>query len=215
MSKLSVKFDNANQKITNSDCCSKGIVLSFKVDNMIPGIQYNCMLEDISGGVAVFKPNNFNITGTQISESFMVVGELKGSRVHVIKITIVNNNDPNNIVEDILTLECGDPKFFDVSFEQNNVIIDCGGYDNSLIGRIDNLITGNRYSYTFSTINANEGANTKFTPASGTIIATTDIENINTLVGYTGRSRSVIVKLTITDQYNNFTNSTLATLKCK
>ena len=215
MSKLSVKFDTINQKINNSDCCPKGIILSFKVDNMVPGVQYNCTLEDIGGGTAVFKPNNFNITGTQISENFMVVAELKDSRVHVIKITVVNNNDQANIVEDILTLECGDPKFFNVSFEQNNVVIDCGGYDNSLIGKVDNLITGNRYNYVFSTINANESGNTKFTPASGTIIATTDIENINTLVGYAGRSRSVIVKLTITDQYNNFTNSTLATLKCK
>ena len=215
MSKLSVKFDNANQKITNSDCCPKGIILSFKVDNMVPGVQYNCTLQEISEGTAIFKPNNFNITGTQISESFMVVAELQDSRVHVIKITLVNNDDPTNVVEDILTLECGDPKFFNVSFEQNNVIIDCGGYDNSLIGKVDNLMTGNRYNYAFSTISSNEGANTKFTPASGTIIATTDIENINTLVGYAGRSRSVIVKLTITDQYNNFTNSTLATLKCK
>ena len=104
MSKLSVKFDNTNQKITNSDCCSKGIILSFKVDNMVPGVQYNCMLDNIGSGTAIFKRNNFNITGTQISESFMVVGELKDSRVHVIKITIVNNNDPANIVEDILTL---------------------------------------------------------------------------------------------------------------
>jgi hypothetical protein len=215
MSKLSVKFDNTTQKIDNPDCCPKGVILSFKVENMVPGVQYNCSLSTIGSGSAVFKPNNFNITGTQISESFMVVAELKNTRVHVIKVSIVNNNDNTDRVEDIMTLECGQPKFLAASFEQNNIIIDCGGFDNSLIGKITNLISGNRYAYSFSALDSRESGNLKFSPPSGTVIATTDVENINTLVQYSGRSKSVIVKLTVTDSYNNFSDSTLATLKCK
>jgi hypothetical protein len=182
---------------------------------MVPGVQYNCNLSNTGSGTAVFKPNNFNITGTQIVESFMVVGELKGSRVHVIKVTITNNNDPTDKVEDIMTLECGQPKFVTTSFEQNNIIIDCGGPDNSLIGRASNLLIGNRYTYSFTPLDTREVGNLQFMPASGTLIATTESENINTLVQYTGRSRSVIAKLTVTDSYNNFSDSTLATLKCK
>jgi hypothetical protein len=190
MSKLSIKFDNRNQKVDNYECCPKGIILSFKIENMVPGVQYNCNLSNTGSGTAVFKPNNFNITGTQIVESFMVVGELKGSRVHVIKVTTT-------------------------SFEQNNIIIDCGGPDNSLIGRASNLLIGNRYTYSFTPLDTREVGNLQFMPASGTLIATTESENINTLVQYTGRSRSVIAKLTVTDSYNNFSDSTLATLKCK
>ncbi len=215
MSKLSVKFDNNNQKVDNADCCPKGIILSFKIDNMVPGVQYNCSLSTVGSGSAVFKPNNFNITGTQVSESFMVVAELKNTRAHVVKVSIVNNNDSSDKVEDMLTVECGQPKFMSTSFEQNNVIIDCGGFDNSLIGKVNNLMSGNRYTYVFSALDSRESSNLQFTPASGTIIATTDIENINTLVKYSGRSKSVIAKLTVSDAYNNFSDSTLATLKCK
>lgn len=215
MSKLSVKFDNTNQQIQNADCCPKGIILSFKIENMVPGVQYNCMLDTVGSGTAVFKPNDFNITGTQVSESFMVVAELKNTRAHVIKVTITNNDDPNDKVEDMMTVECGEPKFVVTSFEQNNLIIDCGGFDNSLIGKMSNLMNGNRYNYSFSALDSRESSNLQFSPASGTIIATTDVENINTLVRYSGRSKSVIAKLTVTDLYNNFSDSTLATLKCK
>lgn len=215
MSKLSVKFDNSNQQIDNPECCPKGVILSFKVENMVPGVQYNCFLSTIGSGSAVFKPNNFNITGTQVSESFMVVAELKNTRAHVVKVSITNNNDNTDKVEDIMTIECGQPKFLSTSFEENNIIIDCGGFDNSLIGKITDLVPGNRYSYSFSALDPRESGNLKFSPASGTVIATTEVENINTLVQYSGRSRSVIVKLTVSDSYNNFSDSTLATLKCK
>lgn len=215
MSKLSVKFDNTSQKISNPACCPRGVTLSFTIENMVPGVQYNCVLSNVGDGSAVFKPNNFNITGVQVSENFMAVGELKDTRVHVIKATITNINDPTDKVEDMIIVECGDPKFVVTSFEENNVIIDCGGYDNSLIGKMSNLVLGNVYSYSFSASDSRESGNLQFSPASGTITATTDIENINTLVKYSGRSKSVIAKLTVADPYNNFSDSTLATLKCK
>jgi hypothetical protein len=214
MSKLVAKFNQTNIKINNRSCCGKGIVLSFTVANMIPGDQYRCTLTNIGSGEAVFKPNNFFITGIQQSEDFVVAMETTGSRVNTIKISVYNTSNPSEKAEDICSIECGDPQYLSLTFTDPNQSIVCGNEPNNIVAELRNLIPGNRYEYSFEPFNLSDNVFLTFLPTSGNITAGDANTNINSIVKYNGNNKSVIIKLTVTDAYNDYSQTILGTLKC-
>lgn len=214
MNKLIVKFDQHNIKIQKRNCCAHGVIVPFVVQNMVPGAQYLCTFSNISNGLINFKPNNFKITGIQQSETFVAALEMKDARVHIVKIRVQNINNSNDVAEDIMTIECGEPQFFDVVFAQQNQTIKCVNQPNNVIAELTNLIPGNRYSYTLAALNDSQATFLSFLPSSNTITAGGTNTNINAIVRYSGNAKSVIIKVTVTDQYNNFTKTAFGTLTC-
>jgi hypothetical protein len=214
MNKLIVKFDKHNIKIQRRNCCAHGVIVPFTVQNMVPGAQYLCTMTNISNGLINFKPNNFRITGIQQSETFVSALEMKDARVHIVKIRVQNVNNSSDVAEDIMTIECGDPQFFDVVFAQQNQIIRCVDQPNNIVAELTNLIPGNKYSYTLSALNDSQSIFLNFLPSTNTITAGSTNTNINSIVRYSGNAKSVIIKLTVTDQYNNFTKTAFGTLTC-
>lgn len=214
MSKLIAKFDQNNIKINNRSCCSKGVVLSFTVSNMIPGDQYRCVLTNIGSGETVFKPNDFFITGIQQSENFIVAMETSGSRVTTIKMSLVNVNNNAEKAEDICSIECGDPQYFTSLFTEPNQTIVCGNEPNNVVAELRDLIPGHRYRYSFEALNNQDSVFLSFLPQNGNITAGDTNININSIVKYNGNNKSIIIKLTVVDDYNNFTQTILGTLKC-
>jgi hypothetical protein len=214
MNKLIIKFEKHNLKIEQRNCCGHGIIVPFVVQNMVPGSQYLCTFTNIGSGIINFKPNNFRITGVQQSETFVAALEMRDSRVHIVKIRVQNVSNSNDVAEDILTIECGNPQFFDVVFAQQNQTIKCVNQPNSVVAELTNLIPGNKYSYVLSALNESQGTFLSFLPSTNIITAGGINTNINSIVRYSGNSRSVIIKLTVTDQYNNFTKTAFGTLTC-
>jgi hypothetical protein len=214
MGKLTVKFNDTNIKIANKTCCPHGIPVEFVVENMIPGEQYNCSFINIGSGNIVFKPNNFKITGTQASETFVIVMEMSNSRVNTVKVNVSNVSNNGDKAEDIVSIECGDPQYFSVSLIEQNQNILCAGVPNSIVAELSNLIIGHRYSYEFSTLNPSDLTYLGFFPSSGNLLAGDTSLNINSIAKYTGNNNSVIVKLTVQDPFNNFNKTILGTLKC-
>jgi hypothetical protein len=214
MGKLTVKFNDTNIKIPNKTCCPHGIPMEFTVENMIPGEQYSCSFTNIGSGNIVFKPNNFKITGTQASETFVIVMEMSDSRVNTVKVNMTNIANNNDKAEDMVSIECGDPQYFSVSLLEQNQNIFCAGVSNSIIAELSNLVVGHRYSYQFSTLNPADETYLSFFPSSGNILAGDSSLNINSIVKYTGNNNSVIIRLAVQDPFNNFNKTILGTLKC-
>lgn len=214
MSKLIAKFDTSNIKIDNRTCCSKGVTVSFVVSNMVPGSQYRCTLNNIGSGEVVFKPNNFLITGIQQSETFIIGMEASGSRVATIQMSLVNIDDATEKAEDICSVECGNPQYLTVSFTEPNQTIVCGNEPNNIVAELGNLIAGHRYRYTFEPLNTQDSVFLSFLPQNGSITAGDENININSIVKYNGNNKSVIIKLTVVDDYNNFSQTVLGTLRC-
>ena len=214
MGKLTVKFNDTNIKITNKTCCPHGIPVEFVVENMIPGEQYNCSFANIGSGDIVFKPNNFKITGIQTSETLVIVMEMSGSRVNTVKVNVTNVDDNTDKAEDIVSIECGNPEYFSVSLLEQNQVISCGGVPNSIIAELSNLMIGHRYSYQLSTLNPSDATYLSFFPSSGSLLAGDTSLNINSIAKYIGNNNSVIMKLSVSDPFNNFNKTILGTLKC-
>ena len=214
MGKLTVKFNDTNIKITNKTCCPHGIPVEFTVDNMVPGEQYNCSFTNIGSGNIVFKPNNFKITGTQASETFVIVMEMSNSRVNTVKVNMTNVVDNSDKAEDIVSIECGDPQYFSVALLEQNQNISCAGAPNSVVAELSSLVIGHRYSYEFSALNASDITYLNFLPSSGNLLAGDTFLNINSIAKYTGNNNSVIMKLSVQDPFNNFNKTILGTLKC-
>lgn len=214
MSKLIAKFDTSNIKIDNRACCSKGVTVAFVVSNMVPGSQYRCTLNNIGSGEVVFKPNNFLITGIQQSETFIVAMEASGSRVATIQMSLVNIDDATERAQDICSVECGNPQYLTVTFTDPNQTIVCGNEPNNIVAELGSLVPGHRYRYTFEPLNAADSVFLSFLPANGSITAGDENININSIVKYNGNNKSIIIKLTVVDDYHNFSQTVLGTLRC-
>lgn len=215
MSNLSVRFTEKKIFVDNYQCCPRGVVVSFDIENVVLGGQYRCTFSNVGDSDVVSKPQNFKITGIQPIENFSAVLELSKSRMHIVKITVENMNNSSDVAEDILTIECGPPNFVEVQFSTKNNAILCNNDPHNLVAELSNLVVGNTYEYSFEPINPAELSNIVFLPSSGSFRANSTNQNINTIVKYNGVSDSVLIKMIVMDHYNDFSNSALATLTCQ
>lgn len=152
MSNLLLHFQDKNIFIPDDKryCCNNGIFLTFIVDNGIIGNKYKCDVINIGNGEVSIKPNSFNFTYNRRREVFTVFVELNKSRINIIKATVVDINNPSNIVEDIVYIECGRPLKISAKIPEQYLNVSClPGNQNSLIATVSNLIIGEEYTYSF------------------------------------------------------------------
>lgn len=209
-----LKFDSP-PIISGAECCKHGVAISFTLENMTPGTQYVCSLSNIGKGSIIFKPENFTVTGTSVSEQFVIIGEFQDNRSNIIKLTVSDYDAPDEYVEDILAIECGPPKYLQATFDPKEYFFEIPDTYVSLISEILDVIPGNSYNFEFSTFKNSESIYTTFSPATGTIIPSENTININSLVKYNGPSKSVILKLKVIDSFNDYSDTVLVTLKRK
>jgi hypothetical protein len=209
-----LKFD-ASPSVSGAECCKHGVKISFTLDNMTPGTRYVCTLSNIGKGSVTFKPETFIVTGTSVSEQFVVIGEFRDYRSNIIKLTVSDYDVPDEYVEDILAIECGQPKYLQATFDPKEYFFETPNTYVSLISEVLDVIPGNTYNFEFSTFKNSESIYTTFSPATGIIIPSETNMNVNSLVKYNGPSKSVILKLKVIDPFNDYSDTVLVTLKRK
>jgi hypothetical protein len=209
-----LKFD-ASPLVSGAECCAHGVKISFTLENMTAGTKYVCSFSNIGPGSVIFKPETFTVTGTSVSEQFVAVAEFRDYRANIIKLRVYEEDLDGDYVEDILPVECGTPKYLQVTFNPKEYIFETPDTYISLISEIIDVMPGNNYHYEFSTFANSESIYTTFSPPSGSIVASDTTMNINTLVKYNGPSKTVIIKLKVEDPFNDYSDTVLVTLKRK
>lgn len=120
-----------------------------------------------------------------------------------------------NYSEDILTIQCGMPSKPTVVFSDASIVLPqtskCADTKH-LIANIQNAKIGREYAYYFS---STDPAFASIIPHSGTIIASSATQNINTVYAYAGSLQKVELSLKIIDLVDNTQATTSLVFQCK
>jgi len=157
MSNLVLNFDEKNIIIDNANkyCCKQGVLINFELENGVLGQLYNCNITNVGAGSVLLKPSSFKFNYNKRVERFAVFAELSESRINLIKVSIVNEADPTDSVEDIVYIECGSLQKITVDLPEEQLKIKCGtDTRNSLIAMVKNLTIGETYDYEFKEYSA-------------------------------------------------------------